>query len=230
MILISSCSTKPSDTSIQNNNTTMPSSSQYTPGPADIASPEGLPPVGKWMYQTDMQRAHWLGVKWEGKNLIEPINIILIDEISGSADQAKKRLRENLEKAGYSDRRGHSSGYLGYIDGTFYPQIPEEKDHAFSNRIAGLNNNHGRIFGPCFSNGRYYFTAALSREVVAPFAKVKHHYGSFSKARDEFAESLDRKSDYKIAGTVNLDNLIVGNSESTTGDHDGKAVVLKESR
>jgi hypothetical protein len=208
----------------------MPSSSHFTPDITDIATPEGLPAVGKWMYQSDMQKAHWLGVKWEGKNLIESINIILIDEISGSVEEAKIRLHENLEKAGYSDRRGHSSGYFGFIDGSFYSQIPEEKDHAFSNRMAELNNNHGRIFGPCFRDGRYYFIAALSRELVAPFARIKHHYGSFSKARDEFAESLDRKSDYKIAGTVNLDNLIVGNPENTTGDHDGRAIILKVNR
>jgi hypothetical protein len=211
----------------KNNSMSHTFKAQNIPDSSNIAFPEGLPKMGKWMYRSDGQRADWLGVKWQGKSLIEPINIILIDRFSSTVIEAKQRLRDQLLQAGYTVRRGHSGGYAGYLDGVFYPQIPEEKNCAFSNRPAFMNNNHGRVFGPCFKEGAFYFTAALSREVVAPLARIKHHYGSFNRARDEFSQSLDHKSAYRIVESVDLGNSITGDPESSTGDHEGMAVVLE---
>lgn len=185
-----------------------------------------FPVLGKWMYQSDTQRAHWLGAKWEGKNLIEPVNIILIDSVSVTAEEAEENLIEKLSQAGYTSRSQHSSGYMAYIGSAFYKQLPREKDHAFSNHVAELDNNHARIFGPYKETGRFLFTAALSRENVAPFNKVKHSYASFNRARDEFSQSLNEKGDYKIAFFVNMKNTILNDTVNTTGDHDGEAVVL----
>jgi len=227
LLLTSGCHTKSTHTTQKNCSMSQIFRSQNMPDSSDIAFPEELPAMGKWMYRSDGQRADWLGVKWQGKSLIEPINIILIDRFSPTAVEAKQRLRGQLLKAGYSVRRGHSGGYKGYLDGDFYSQIPEEKNRAFSNRPAFMNNNHGRVFGPCEWDGAFYFTAALSREVVAPLARIKHHYGSFLQARDMFAQSLDRKSGYKIVRTVALDNRITGDPDRTTGDHDGMAVILE---
>jgi hypothetical protein len=194
---------------------------------ADISVVPGLPAIGKWMYQADLQKAHWLGVPWEGKNLIEPINLVLVDSVSKSPEQAVGRLYENFKKAGYYDRRHHSSGYIGYLNGAFYGQLPKKKHHAFSNEVAELPNNHGRVFGPCRYEGSYYFIAAFSREDFDPIAKIEHRYASFNRARDELSQSFDKKSDYKIVRFVDLRNAIVGSRENTTGDHDGAAVVLK---
>ncbi|MFA6472575.1 MAG: hypothetical protein WCU00_11085 [Candidatus Latescibacterota bacterium] len=193
---------------------------------SDIASPEGFPAIGKWMFQEDMTKARWLGFKWENRILVEPINVIIIDKKSKTSEEARSTLFENLKKAGYLDRSQHSSGYLGYIGGKFYSQLPQEKHHAFSNKIAEKDNNHGRVFGPCSYKGSFIFIAAFSREILGPISKVDHHYGSFNRARDEFAQSLDKKSAYRIVGFLNLNNFIVNSNEYTTGDHDGIAVVV----
>lgn len=193
----------------------------------DTVCIKGLPALGKWMYQADTQRAHWLGVKYRNKNLIEPINIILIDSISKSAEEAVQKLTAELKQAGYPGRALHTGGYLGFIDTGFYAQLPREKNHAFSNHAAEMNNNHARVFGPHFFDNSYLFVAALSRENIAPFDKVKHSFASFNRARDEFAESLDLKSNYKIIDYVDMHNFILNDSLNTTADHDGIAVVLK---
>jgi hypothetical protein len=192
----------------------------------DIAMPKRLPPIGKWMYRKNGEKANWLGIKWEGKNLIEPINIILLDSISKSGDEAETRLYGNLKKAGFTDRNHHSSGYIGYIGDKFYPQIPHEKYHAISDGSAIKPNNHGRIFGPYYYKGIYVFIAAFSREVLVPAAKIGHGFQSFKRARDEFARKLTMSDGYTLAGLINLDNAIKGSSNETTGDHDGAAIVL----
>jgi hypothetical protein len=192
----------------------------------EIARVNGFPVIQKWMYQNDMQKANWLGLKWDGKNLLEPINIIFIDTISRTVSESNHKLIENLKRAGYSKKPHHSSGYIGYIGGTFYPQIPREKYYAFSNENAEIDNNHGRIFGPCRFNSKYFYTAAFSREVINPFTKIMHRYGSFNRARDELSQSLDKNSAFRIVGFVNLNNAIIDNKENTTADHDGVAVVL----
>jgi hypothetical protein len=192
----------------------------------EIAIVKGFPGIGKWMYQEDMQKAHWLGLKWENKNLIEPVNVVFIDSISKTQSESNDRLIENLLRAGYAKKPHHSSGYIGYIGDTFYPQLPREKYSAFSNKIAEIDNNHGRIFGPHHHNGKFIYTAAFSREVIDPLSKIMHHYGSFNRARDELSQSLDKISAFKIVRFINLENTIIGNEENTTADHDGVAVVL----
>jgi hypothetical protein len=194
---------------------------------SDIFSLPGLPFFGKWMYQHDLQKAHWLGVPWEGKTLIEPINLVLIDPVSKSADEAVDRLCENFRKAGYPNRSHHSSGYWGYINGRFYSQQPCQEHCAFSNEIAELPNNHGRVFGPCRFGNVFIFIAAFSRENLDPAAKIEHRYESFNRARDELSRSLDKKSGYKIVRLVDLHNAIADSRETSTGDHDGIAVVME---
>jgi hypothetical protein len=115
---------------------------------------------------------------------------------------------------------------MGYIGGVYYTQYPRENNHAFSNATAFVDNNHCRIFGPHFFNGAYYYTAALSRENVAPFSKVKHHFGSFVRARDAFAYYLNKKSKFRIIKKVEMHNAIQNDISESTGDHDGIAIVL----
>jgi hypothetical protein len=197
------------------------------PEAREITRVKNLPAIGKWMYQDDLQKAHWLGVKWGGRTLIEPINVIFVDTLSKSRDQSVEVLKENLRLAGFTDKPHHSSGYLGYIGKFFYPQLPLERHHAFSDNVAEVENNHGRIFGPHDFNGKYIYSGAFSREIIDPLSKIEHHYGSFDRARDELSQSLDKKSAYGITGYVNLNNVIMNNADSTTGDHDGMAVVLR---
>ena len=52
----------------------------------------GMPTLGKWMIAPEGTIAHWLGSKYQGKELQEPIYVILIDEAAQSAEEAETRL------------------------------------------------------------------------------------------------------------------------------------------
>jgi hypothetical protein len=205
---------------------TAPSPGPWTSG-ANVAAPQGLPAIGKWMLTRDGVASDWLGEIYNGKNLREPINVILVDEGAGSADDAKARLLSAAAKAGYPVRFGHSTGYQGFIGGRLYAQLPKGWDDAFSNDVFEVDNNHGRIFGPHRTGDAYLFIAAFSREDVDPLRKPGHRYASFNRARDDFTQRLDRATAYKVSGFVNLDNALVGDPKFTTGDHDGIAVLVR---
>lgn len=191
-----------------------------------VANPPGLPAIGRWMIARDGTIAHWLGEVVDGKHLHEPINVILIDEGATSADHAKQRLVAASAAAGFPVRIGHSTGYHGFIGGMLYGQLPHGRDDAFSNRIFEESNNHGRVFGPHPFDGGYLFIAAFSRERVNLLEWPAHRYASFNEARDAFAGGLDTQTDFKTSGFVPLDNA-VNDAQVTTGDHDGRAVVLR---
>lgn len=196
----------------------------------DVARPRGLPEIGKWMLDRDGTVAHWLGEIYEGKHLREPINVILVDADATSADHARQRLLEATAAAGYPIRFGHSCGYCGHIAGELYAQLPAGRDDAFSNRVFELSNNHGRLFGPHRTNRGYVFIGAFSREAVDLLRWPGHRYASFNQARDDFARHLDQATSFKSAGFVALKNAIVGDPKVTTGDHDGRAALLRAGR
>jgi hypothetical protein len=200
---------------------------QFAFGQDDVVRPEGLPDIGKWTIAPDGTISHWLGATYEGKHIREPINVILVDHGAASPEDAKARLVAAATAAGYPARTGHSSGYRGYIDGEYYGQLPEQHDHAFSDRPFELDNNHGRIFGPAPVEGGYLFIGAFSRERIALLHDPAHQYASFDRARDDFTQRLDARSGYSIAGFVDLDNAIVADPQVTTGDHDGRAVLMR---
>jgi hypothetical protein len=178
------------------------------------------------MLGQDGTAAHWLGEVYQGKRLREPINVVIVDEGATSAEDARKRLITAAAAAGYTIRMGHSSRYQGYVGDQLYAQIPSGWDDAFSDEPFALSNNHGRIFGPHQSGGTYVFVGAFSREEVVPFRWPGHRYASFIQARDDFARRLDQSSQFKLGGTVNLENAIA-DDEVTTGDHDGMTVLIR---
>jgi len=203
------------------------SGAAYRPSSSDLARPDELPVIGKWMIAPSNKPANWLGIKFEGKEMREPINIVIVDSISRTPGQAIARIFRYCAKAGYRDRRGHSSGYSGYIGGSLYAQIPRKRGHAFSNRPYEMGNDHGRIFGPYKSGSMFYFTGAFSREVLGRMGRgITHKYGSFRFARNEFADQVTRKTELQISSYVFLDNKI-SSGALTTGDHDGYAIVLQ---
>ena len=192
-----------------------------------IALP-GMPTVGKWLISPDGQIAHWLGYKIKGKAFQEPINIILIDGVAKSVEEANARLLRSCAEAGYDNMLGHSSGYFGFIGEKLYGQFPATENRAFSNTFFWTANNHGRVFGPHYFAGKYYYVAAFSREDLDMNTDVKHVYESFVVARDDFARQLSANSTYQISGKVDLKNGIPNDPvRQTVGDHDGKAVVLE---
>jgi hypothetical protein len=190
-----------------------------------IAS-SGLPEIGKWMLDRSGSPAHWLGEIYDGKKLREPINVVLVDTRAASVEDAKGRVVEASAKAGYTTRMGHSTGYRALIADEPHDQLPTGWDDAFSNHLFEVTNNHGRIFGP-FQQGRsYIFIGAFSREQVSLLHWPEHRYASFTKARDEYAASLNRQTDFKVTGFLDMQNSIVDDPSVTTGDHDGKAIIL----
>ena len=191
-----------------------------------VAHPPGLPAIGRWMIARDGSIAHWLGEIVDGRHLHEPINVILIDEGATGADDARQGLVAAAAAAGFPIRIGHSTGYHGFIGGTLYGQLPQGRDDAFSNRIFEESNNHGRVFGPHRFDGGYLFIAAFSRERVNLLHWPAHRYESFNAAREALARGLDANSAFKAAGFVLLGNA-VNDATVTTGDHDGRAVLLR---
>lgn len=192
-----------------------------------IALP-GMPTVGKWLISPDGQIAHWLGYKVKGKAFQEPINIVLIDGVAKSVEEANARLSSSCADAGYDNMLGHSSGYFGFIGEKLYGQFPATENRAFSNTFFWTANNHGRVFGPHYFAGKYYYVAAFSREDLDMNTDVKHVYKSFVVARDDFARQLSANSAYQISGKVDLKNGVPNDPvHQTVGDHDGKAIVLE---
>jgi hypothetical protein len=176
------------------------------------------------MYKSDKNKADWLGAKINNKSFREPINIIIADSISKSAGEAENNLIINFNKAGFKLRIGHSSGYLGYIENNFYNQVHRNNSKTFSDAPFEISNCHGRIFGPCEINGVYYFSGAMSKEKVVVKIPI-HEYDSFNIARDKLANNLNSKTNYKTTGYVEMLNSISSDS-LTTGDHDGKAILI----
>jgi hypothetical protein len=206
----------------------VPAASQevWTSG-ANLSRPPGLPDVGKWMLAPGGEPAHWLGERYRGKALREPINVIIIDEAARNAQDATARILNASKAAGYPIRFGHSTGYQAYVGGELYAQLPKGRDEAFSNEPFELSNNHGRIFGPYPTGGGYVFVAAFSREEVDPLRVPGHRYASFNRARDDFTQRLDEATTFKVSAFVGLDNAILNDPAVTTADHDGVAVLVR---
>lgn len=202
----------------------------FKPAPSDVARIPGYPPIGKWMISKEMIYSDWTGATSKGKGLREPINVIIVDPLALSPDDAVARFLAACKRAGFASRPGHSGGHSGWLGGRLYPQIPSEAHHAISDEPFEFHNNHGRFFGPHFSNGRYFFIGAMSREKAAAEPKPEHLYISFNQARDRFAELLEEKEGFKITAFVPLNNAILDDPRLGTGDHDGVAVVLTATR
>jgi len=198
--------------------------------PEEVARAPGLPEIGLWMLSGDGSIAHWLGLEYKGKKLLEPINVVIVDPFASSGEEAEARLVAACKKAGFPEREGHSSGYLARLGDELFPQVPARTEDCFSDAPFEISNNHGRIFGPLERDGAFYFAAAFSRESVDIITKVKHHFVSFDRARDSFTQRMQDRSDYRIAGFVQLGNAFPDHPELTTGDHDGMAVLLKATR
>ena len=196
-----------------------------SPGAREVASPPGLPTIGKWMLDGKLEVAHWLGKKVRGKQVREPINVIVLDRGAASAEEATRRLLDGMRAVGFRIFAGHSSGYHAIIGGRVLDQLPAGKTEAFADAPPSRASNHGRMFGPFPLEHGFLFTGAFSLEVVS--GRIAGHlYGSFDHARDHLATCLDEGTTYHIAGYVSLDNTIVGDPIFTTGDHDGVAILL----
>ena len=203
--------------------------SQTLPTVEQTHLPEGLQ-IGRGLLTGREVPANWLGQKFQGKMMREPINVILVDEVAATPDAAVQYLLESCEAIGYLSRPGHSSDYRGQIGNVIYSQLPRQQNHAFSNAMYILPNNHGRIFGPHFFAGYYYFSGALSREAINLFAEVRHVYASFEMAKQDFAARMQASGRYFVVGAIAMENVFLPSESMTTGDHDGTAVLLRRQK
>ena len=203
--------------------------SQTLPTVEQTHLPEGLQ-IGRWLLTGREVPANWLGQKFQGKMMREPIKVILVDEVAATPDAAVQYLLESCEAIGYLSRPGHSSDYRGQIGNVIYSQLPRQQNHAFSNAMYILPNNHGRIFGPHFFAGYYYFSGALSREAINLFAEVRHVYASFEMAKQDFAARMQASGRYFVVGAIAMENVFLPSESMTTGDHDGTAVLLRRQK
>lgn len=203
--------------------------SQTLPTVEQTHLPEGLQ-IGRWLLTGREVPANWLGQKFQGKMMREPINVILVDEVAATPDAAVQYLLESCEAIGYLSRPGHSSDYRGQIGNVIYSQLPRQQNHAFSNAMYILPNNHGRIFGPHFFAGYYYFSGALSREAINLFAEVRHVYASFEMAKQDFVARMQASGRYFVVGAIAMENVFLPSESMTTGDHDGTAVLLRRQK
>ena len=185
--------------------------------------------IGKWMLRPFGQIANYGGQKYQGRTLLEPVNVIIVDPTSTNSTAAKQRLATAMTAGGFPARPIHSGGFKGIIDNKTYQQRPIGFLEAFSNNSYTQTNDHGRIFGPdpVQTSSGYVWTGAFSTEKVSGyfFGIPLHSYVSSNAARAALAAGLIASGQATYGGTVNLENAY-NTGTITTGDHDGYAVIL----
>jgi VCBS repeat-containing protein len=184
------------------------------PTPGDVAStPYG--DIGQWMLKPNGEISNYGGAAQDGKPLLEPVNVIIVDTTSTTRAESIRKLNAAMKAAGFPASFPHTTGYQGLINGTVYGQQPTGILQAFSNN--GTPQDHGRIFGPApAENGQgFVWTGAFSTEGPS------HGYQSFNDARDDLATAL-----VASGAATSLGDVSMGNG-GITGDHDGNAVVLR---
>jgi hypothetical protein len=169
--------------------------------------------IGVWMHRAPVFErgavADWLGIPYLGKELLEPINVLWVDPLARSEDEARDNVVAFLDRCGF-DREGnvffgeiprHSSGYYAsYGTGIWREQY--DPDDAWVERrfLRGIvDSNHGRIFpshAVLSARGQsvYFTSGAFSREgplgtlgsgAECLFARERcHPFRSFNEARD----------------------------------------------
>ncbi|MDO3637628.1 Ig-like domain-containing protein [Mycolicibacterium arseniciresistens] len=185
-----------------------------TPRPGDyVSTPYGN--IGTWMLKSDGQISNYGGATDGGRPLLEPVNVIIIDDTSTTREESTRRLNRALAVSGYPVETPHSTGFKGLINGQTYGQQPSGFLQAYGN--GGSPNVHGRMFGPApDADGQgYVWTGAFSTQGTT------HGYLSFDSARDDLAQSL-----IDSGAAEQVDVVDMGNG-GITGDHDGTAIVLR---
>lgn len=185
--------------------------------------------IGKWMLESDGQISNYGGQPYGGKELLESVNVIIVDPSATTSAEAAYRLNNAMWWSGFPAQPIHSTGFLGSIDDITYGQQPSGLLQGFSNNFFVLPNDHGRIFGPdpVETNTGYVWSGSFSTETLTIYNFLPGHaYVSSDMARTALATQLILSGKAKFVGMVPLDNAY-DTDTTTTGDHDGYAVVLQ---
>jgi hypothetical protein len=197
-------------------------------GPLD-QTPTAYGDIGKWMLEPDGQISDYGGQPYQGKTLLEPVNVIIVDPSSTSREEAIQKLNAAMFWGGFPAQPIHSTGFLGEIDDVIYGQQPSGLLQGFSDNLFIFPNDHGRIFGPdpVETSTGYVWSGAFSTEVLSIYNFLPaHSYVSSDMARTALATRLILTGQATYVGMVPLNNA-VDDATTTTGDHDGYAVVLR---
>lgn len=197
------------------------------PSPDDETATE-YGDIGKWMLDSGGDIADYGGLPYEGRTVLEAINVVIVDPTSRSSLEATWRLNAAMRRAGFPPRLIHSTGFRGLIDGERYRQQPRGLLVGYSDDFFLLPNNHGRIFGPdpVETASGYVWTGSFSTEEFVFYQGLpRHGYVSSNVARDALAAELIASGRATSGGMVSLGNAY-NTDTTTTGDHDGYAVVV----
>lgn len=197
------------------------------PAPDDEISTE-YGDIGKWMLDSSGDIADYGGLPYEGRTVLEAINVVIVDPTSRSSLEATWRLNAAMRRAGFPPRLIHSTGFRGLIDGERYRQQPRGLLVGYSDDFFLLPNNHGRIFGPdpVETASGYVWSGSFSTEEFVFYRGLpRHGYVSSNVARDALAAQLLAGGRATSGGMVSLENAYHTDT-TTTGDHDGFAVVV----
>lgn len=190
---------------------------------ATVATPYGS--LGKWMLNSKNQIADWVGLPYQGRTLLEGINVVIVDSASRTPTQASGNLNAWMRRSGFGPSAFSSTGYQGIIGSATFGQKPTGANTAYRDAYFLFANSHGRVFGP-FPNPNgpgYVWTAALSEENL-DVANFSHGHESFNQARTKLVSGMVGAGAQSL-GQVFMDN-VYNTPEYTTGDADGYAAVI----
>jgi hypothetical protein len=205
-----------------------PATATTAPAPGDETQ-TAYGDIGKWMLESNGQISDYGGQPYQGKTLLEPVNVIIVDPNSTTPAAATARLDTAMFWAGFPAQPIHSTGFQGEIDDVVYGQQPTGLLEGYSDNFFVLPNDHGRIFGPdpVETSSGYVWSGAFSTEALTIYNFLPAHaYVSSNMARTALATRLILSGQATYVGMVPLDNA-VDDTTTTTGDHDGYAVVLR---
>lgn len=205
-----------------------PATAATAPAPDD-ATQTAYGDIGKWMLESNGQISDYGGQPYQGKTLLEAVNVVILDPNSTSPEQAAARLNTAMFWSGFPAQPIHSTGFAGEIDDVIYGQQPTGLLEGYSDNLFILPNDHGRIFGPdpVQTSTGYVWSGAFSTEALTIYGLLPAHaYVSSTMARTALATRLILSGQATYVGMVPLDNA-VDDATTTTGDHDGYAVVLR---
>lgn len=205
----------------------VPAIAPGVPTPADQV-PTVYGDIGKWMLQSNGQISDYGGLPYQGRTVLEPVNVIIVDPTSTSAAEAAYKLNTAMFWSDYPAQPIHSTGFQGTIDDVTYGQQPTGPLLGYSDNFFLFPNNHGRIFGPdpVETSAGYVWSGSFSTEQFVIYDLLpRHAYVSSNLARNALALRLLASGRATYGGMVALDNSY-NTATTTTGDHDGYAVVI----
>lgn len=205
----------------------VPAVAPGVPTPTDQV-PTAYGDIGKWMLESDGQISDYGGLPYRGRTVLEPVNVIIVDPTSTSAAEAEHKLNNVMFWSGFPAQPIHSTGFRGTIDDVTYGQQPTGLLLGFSDNFFLFPNNHGRIFGPdpVETSAGYVWSGSFSTEQFVIYDLLpRHAYVSSNLARSALAMRLIASGRATYGGMVALDNSY-NTATTTTGDHDGYAVVI----